>query len=256
LIHPAAIVDPRARVGANVSIGPYTIIDADVEIGEGTTIGSHNVITGITKIGRDNRIFHFTSIGGANQDKKYAGEPTRTEIGDRNTIHEFCTIHRGTIQDEGVTRIGDDNWLMAYTHVAHDCRVGSNTIFANQGSLAGHAHLGDWAVVGGMSGVHQFVRVGAHAMIGAGSIVTQDVPPFVLVDGNPCKPHGINIVGLRRRGFDADTIAAIKRAYKAIYRSGFTLAEAKAELAREAATSDAVRAMAQFLETSERGLLR
>jgi UDP-N-acetylglucosamine acyltransferase len=256
LIHPTAIVDSRAKLATNVSVGPYTIIDGEVEIGEGTTIGSHNVITGITRIGRDNRIFHFASIGGTNQDKKYKGEPTRTEIGDRNTIHEFCTIHRGTVQDEGVTRIGNDNWFMAYTHVAHDCRVGSNTIFANQGSLAGHAHLGDWAVVGGMSGVHQFVRVGAHAMIGAGSIVTQDVPPFVLVDGNPCKPHGINVVGLRRRGFDADSIAAIKRAYKAIYRSGFTLAEAKAELAREAATSEAVRAMAQFLESSERGLLR
>jgi UDP-N-acetylglucosamine acyltransferase len=256
VIHPTAIIDKGARLGANVSVGPYTVIDEGVEIGEGTTIGSHNVITGLTRIGRDNRIFHFCSIGGANQDKKYQGEPTRTEIGERNTFHEFCTIHRGTVQDQGVTRIGDDNWFMAYAHVAHDCIVGDNTVFANNGSLAGHAHIGDWAVIGGFAGVHQFVKVGAHVMIGAGTIVTQDVPPFVLVDGNPCKPHGINSVGLKRRGFDAGEITAIKRAYKVLYRSGLTLAEAKEELAREATKSKAVSAMAQFLETSERGLLR
>ena len=256
LIHATAIIDKRAKLGANVSVGPYTVIDGDVEIGEGTTIGSHNVITGHTRIGRENRIFHFSSIGEANQDKKYKGEPTRTEIGDRNTFHEFCTIHRGTIQDEGVTRIGDDNWFMAYTHVAHDCRVGSNTIFANNASLAGHAHLGDWAVIGGMSGVHQFVRVGEHVMIGAGSIVTQDVPPYVLVDGNPCVPRGINSVGLKRRGFDDASVSAIKQAYKTLYRSKLGLAEAKAELAKQAAESPILGSFVAFLDKSERGLLR
>jgi UDP-N-acetylglucosamine acyltransferase len=255
-IHPTAIVDPRAKLGANVSVGPYTVIDGDVEIGEGTTIGSHNVITGHTRIGRENRIFHFTAIGEANQDKKYRGEPTRTEIGDGNTIREFCTIHRGTVQDEGVTRIGDNNWFMAYTHVAHDCRVGNETVFANNASLAGHAHVGDWAILGGMSGVHQFVRVGEHVMVGAGSIVTQDVPPFVLVDGNPCAPRGINSIGLKRRGFDDASISAIKQAYKTLYRSKLGLAEAKAELAKQAAGADVLRRFVEFLDRSERGLLR
>jgi UDP-N-acetylglucosamine acyltransferase len=255
-LHPTAIVDPRAKLGANVSVGPYTVIDGDVEIGEGTTIGSHNVITGHTRIGRENRIFHFTAIGEANQDKKYRGEPTRTEIGDRNTIREFCTIHRGTVQDEGVTRIGDNNWFMAYTHVAHDCRVGNETVFANNASLAGHAHIGDWAILGGMSGVHQFVRVGEHVMVGAGSIVTQDVPPFVLVDGNPCAPRGINSIGLKRRGFDDASISAIKQAYKTLYRSKLGLAEAKAELAKQAQGADVLRRFVEFLDKSERGLLR
>jgi len=255
-IHPTAVVDKRAKLGAGVTVGPYTVIDGDVEIGEGTTIGSHNVITGHTRIGRDNRIYHFSSIGEANQDKKYKGEPTRVEIGDRNTFHEFCTIHRGTVQDQGVTRIGHDNWFMAYSHVAHDCRVGDNIIFANNASLAGHAHIGDWTVLGGFSGVHQFVRIGAHVMVGAGSIVTQDVPPYVLVDGNPCKPHGINAVGLKRRGFDPEAIMAIKRAYKTLYRSGLGFAEAKIELAVQAAQNATVEPFAAFLETSERGLLR
>jgi UDP-N-acetylglucosamine acyltransferase len=255
-IHPTAVVDKRAKLGASVSVGPYTVIDGDVEIEEGTTIGSHNVITGHTRIGRDNRIYHFASIGEANQDKKYKGEPTRVEIGDRNTIHEFCTIHRGTVQDQGVTRIGNDNWFMAYAHVAHDCRVGDNIIFANNASLAGHAHIADWVVLGGFSGIHQFVRVGAHVMVGAGSIVTQDVPPYVLVDGNPCKPHGINSIGLKRRGFDPEAITAIKRAYKTLYRSGLGFAEAKAELAQQAAGNASVVPFAAFLETSERGLLR
>jgi len=255
-IHPTAIIDKRAKLGANVSVGPYTVIDGDVEIGEGTTIGSHNVITGHTRIGRENRIFHFTAIGEANQDKKYRGEPTRTEIGDGNTIREFCTIHRGTVQDEGVTRIGDNNWFMAYTHVAHDCRVGNETVFANNASLAGHAHIGDWAILGGMSGVHQFVRVGEHVMVGAGSIVTQDVPPFVLVDGNPCSPRGINSIGLKRRGFDDASISAIKQAYKTLYRSKLGLAEAKAELAKQAQGADVLRRFVEFLDRSERGLLR
>jgi len=256
VIHPTAIIDKRARLGANVSVGPYTVIDGDVEIGDGTTIGSHNVITGHTRIGRENRIYHFSSIGEANQDKKYMGEPTRLEIGDRNTIREFCTFNRGTVQDEGVTRIGDDNWFMAYAHVAHDCRVGDNTVFANNASLAGHAHIGDWVIIGGMSGVHQFVRVGAHVMIGAGTIVTQDVPPYVLVDGNPCAPRGINSVGLKRRGFDDAAISAIKQAYKTLYRSKLGLVEAKAELAKQAASAEVLRPFVAFIDQSERGLLR
>jgi UDP-N-acetylglucosamine acyltransferase len=256
VIHPTAIVDKRAKLGAKVSVGPYTVIDGDVEIGDGTAIGSHNVITGHTRIGRENRIFHFTSIGEANQDKKYQGEPTRTQIGDGNTIREFCTIHRGTVQDEGLTRIGDNNWFMAYTHVAHDCIVGNETVFANNASLAGHAHIGDWAILGGMSGIHQFVRVGEHVMVGAGSIVTQDVPPYVLVDGNPCAPRGINSIGLKRRGFDDASIAAIKQAYKTLYRSKLGFAEAKAELAKQAAGADVLRGFVEFLDKSERGLLR
>jgi UDP-N-acetylglucosamine acyltransferase len=255
-IHPTALVDPGARLGVNVSVGPYTVIDGGVEIGDDTVIGSHNVITGLTRIGRGNRIYHFASIGEANQDKKYKGEPTRTQIGDRNTIHEFCTIHRGTVQDEGVTRIGSDNWFMAYSHEAHDCRIGDNTVFANNASLAGHVHVGDWVVLGGFVGVHQFVKIGEHAMIGATSTVLQDVPPFVLVGGNPLATHGVNSVGLKRRGFDAEAIAQIKRAYKTLYRSGLGLAEAKAELDRQAVEASVIRPFVDFLAKSERGLLR
>jgi UDP-N-acetylglucosamine acyltransferase len=177
-VHATAIVDKRAQLGANVSVGPYTVIDGDVEIGAGTTIGAHNVITGHTRIGRDNRIFHFCSIGEANQDKKYKGEPTRLEIGDRNTIREYCSLNRGTVQDAGVTRVGDDNWLMAYCHVAHDCQVGSNTVFANHATLGGHVHIGDWTVLGGFVGVHQFVKIGEHVMAGVSSVILQDVPPY------------------------------------------------------------------------------
>ena len=255
-IHATAIVDKRARLGANVSVGPYTVIDGDVEVGEGTTIGAHNVITGHTRIGRDNRIFHFCSIGEANQDKKYKGEPTRLEIGDRNTIREYCSLNRGTVQDGGVTRIADDNWLMAYCHVAHDCNVGSNTVFANNATLGGHVAIGDWTVLGGFVGVHQFVKVGAHVMAGVSSVITQDIPPYVLVAGNPCATHGINSIGLKRRGFSDEGVAAIKRAYRTLYRSGLSLSEAKAALAKQAAEHDEVRAFAAFLDSSERGILR
>ena len=255
-IHPTAIIDKRAKLGANVSVGPYTVIDGDVEVGEGTTIGAHNVITGHTRIGRDNRIFHFCSIGEANQDKKYRGEPTRLEIGERNTIREYCSLNRGTVQDAGVTRIGDDNWIMAYAHVAHDCRVGSNTVFANHATLGGHVHIGDWTVLGGFVGVHQFVKIGAHVMAGVASVILQDVPPYVTVAGQPCAPHGINSEGLRRRGFTPEAIAAIKRAYRTLYRSGLGLAEARADLEAQAREAPEVRPLVDFLKAAERGILR
>ena len=255
-IHPTAIVAKGAKLGANVVVGPYTVIDGDVEVGEGTTIGAHNVITGHTKIGRDNRIFHFCSIGEANQDKKYKGEPTRVEIGDRNTIREYCSINRGTAQDQGATRLGGDNWIMAYVHIAHDCQVGSNTVFANNATLAGHVEIGDWTILGGFVGVHQFVKVGAHVMAGISSVVTQDVPPFLTIAGQPCAPHGINSEGLKRRGFSPEAIAALKRAYKTLYRSGLTLGDAKAELALQATENAEVRRLLAFLEASTRGILR
>jgi UDP-N-acetylglucosamine acyltransferase len=255
-IHPTAVVDKRARIASDVTVGPYTVIDGEVEIGEGTTIGAHNVLTGRTKIGRRNRIFHFCSIGEANQDKKYKGEPTGLEIGDDNTIREYATINRGTVQDAGVTRIGSDNWIMAYCHVAHDCQVGSHTVFANLTTLGGHVHVGDYAVLGGHSAFHQFVKVGAHAMVGGGSIVLQDVAPYVTVGGSPIATHGINAEGLRRRGFSTESIAALKRAYKTLFKSGLTLAEARADLEKQAQETPEVRALLDFLDHSTRGLLR
>jgi UDP-N-acetylglucosamine acyltransferase len=255
-IHATAIVDKAARLGAGVSVGPYTVIDADVEVGEGTTIGAHNVITGHTKIGRENRIFHFCSIGEANQDKKYQGEPTRVEIGDRNTIREYVSINRGTVQGGGVTRLAHDNWIMAYCHIAHDCQVGSQTVFANNATLAGHVEIGDWTILGGFVGVHQFVKVGAHVMAGISSVITQDVPPFLTVSGHPCAPFGINAEGLKRRGFTPDSIAALKRAYKTLYKSGLSLAEAKAQLAQQAAEIPELAPLAEFLSASTRGIVR
>ena len=255
-IHPTAIVDKRAKLGADVSVGPYSVIDGDVEVGEGTTIGAHNVITGHTRIGRDNRIFHFCSIGEANQDKKYKGEPTRLEVGDRNTIREYCTMNRGTVQEQGVTTVGSDNWIMAYCHVAHDCIVGNHTVFANHATLAGHVEIGDHAILGGFVGVHQFVKVGAHVMLGIASVITQDVPPYVTIAGQPAAPHGINSEGLKRRGFTPEAITALKRAYKTLYKSGLTLADAKAEIAQQAAEAPEVQPLLAFLEGSTRGILR
>ncbi len=255
-IHPTAVVDKRAKLGANVSIGPYTVVDGDVEIGEGTTIGAHNVITGHTRIGRDNRIFHFCSIGEANQDKKYKGEPTRVEIGDGNTVREYCSIHRGTVQDAGLTRVGNDNWIMANCHIAHDCFVGDHTVLANYASLAGHVHIGDYATLGGFVGVHQFVKVGAHVMVAAAVILFQDVPPYVTIGGIPPAPHGINSEGLKRRGFSSEDIAALKKAYRTLYKSGLSIAEAQAELEKQAAAAPHVRAIVDFLATSTRGILR
>ncbi|MGH8692903.1 MAG: acyl-ACP--UDP-N-acetylglucosamine O-acyltransferase, partial [Burkholderiales bacterium] len=214
MIHPTAIVHKDAKLAPDVEVGPFSIIGEHVEIGTGTSIGAHVVIAGRTRIGAKNRIFHHAVLGEIPQDKKYAGEHTTLEIGDGNTIREFCTFHIGTVQDAGVTRLGDDNWVMAYVHLAHDCMVGSHTILANCAQLAGHVHVGDHAIVGGMTGVHQFCRIGVHAMTGAGSVVLADVPPYVIAMGNTAEPHGINSEGLRRRGFNADAINNIRRAYK------------------------------------------
>ncbi|MFK3737174.1 acyl-ACP--UDP-N-acetylglucosamine O-acyltransferase [Massilia sp. TN1-12] len=259
-IHATAIVDPHAELDSSVEVGPYSIVGPNVRIGAGTVVGPHVVIEGHTTIGRDNRIFQFASLGAAPQDKKWAGEPTRLEIGDRNTIREFCTFNLGTVQDEGVTRLGDDNWMSAYTHLAHDCRVGSNTIFSNNAQLAGHVHVGDWAILSGYCGVHQFCKIGAHAFIGMYTSLTQDVPPFVLVSGNPAEAHGINIEGLKRRGFTREQINGLRASYKHLYRSGLTLEEAKAKLAEEeAASAEAaphIRALRAFLDTSTRGIVR
>ena len=256
MIHPSAIVDPGARIGSNVSIGAYSIIGPNVEIGDGTSVGPHVVISGHTRIGRDNRIFQFASLGEVPQDKKYAGEPTRLEIGDRNTIREFCTFNVGTTQDEGVTRIGDDNWIMAYVHIAHDCRVGNKTIFANNSQLAGHVHVDDWAILGGFTGVHQFCRVGAHCMTAVGTVVLQDIPPYVTAAGNTASPFGINSEGLKRRGFSADALLALKRAYRTLYKSGLRLEEARAKLEQDAAAHPEIRPIVDFLAASKRGIIR
>lgn len=256
MIHPTAIVHQSAKVGGAVEIGPYTIVDQHVEIGEGTSIGAHCVITGHTKIGRDNKIFSSVAIGSAPQDKKYAGEPTRLEIGDRNTIRESCSINTGTVQDAGVTRIGNDNWIMAYVHIAHDCHVGNNTIFANCTQLAGHVRIEDWVILGGFTGVHQFCTLGAHAMTAIGSVVVHDVPPYVMAQGDTAKAHGINSEGLKRRGFSAEAINEIRRAYKVLYRNGLTLAEARAALAEPAKLWPEIAVMLEFLGRSTRGIVR
>jgi UDP-N-acetylglucosamine acyltransferase len=255
-IHPTAIVDTRARIAPDVEIGPYAVIGPDVEIGAGCRIGPHAVVTGHTRIGQRNRIFQFTSIGEVPQDKKYQGEPTRLEIGDGNTIREFCTFNCGTMQDAGVTRVGDDNWFMACVHLAHDCQVGSHTVFANNSTLGGHVQVGDYAILGGYTGVHQFCRIGAHSMTGAGSIVRQDVPPFVMTSGSSAKLYGLNVEGLKRRGFTADTITRLNRAYKTLYRSGLTLEQAKEELARQATECPELRVTLDFLSGSGRGIIR
>jgi UDP-N-acetylglucosamine acyltransferase len=255
-IHPTAIVEAGARLGDNVEIGAYSLIGPHVEIGAGSRIGPHCVITGHTRLGRNNRVFQFCSLGGAPQDKKYADEPTRLEIGDDNTIREFCTFNLGTAQDAGVTRIGDRNWIMAYVHIAHDCVVGNDTIFANNATLAGHVTVGDFAILGGFTGVHQFCRIGAHCMIGIAAVIRQDVPPFLTIAGNPAAPFGINSEGLKRRGYDSDALAALKRAYKTLYKSGLPLAEAQAAIAAEAHAQPALQALADFLAEPGRGILR
>jgi UDP-N-acetylglucosamine acyltransferase len=256
MIHPKAIVEPGARLAADVIVGPHAIIGAQVEIGAGSSIGAHAVIEGRTRIGRNNRIHSFAAVGGAPQDKKYAGEDTALEIGDGNTIREYVTINRGTVQDAGVTRIGDDNWIMAYVHIAHDCQVGSHTIFANATQLAGHVHIGDWAILGGVTLVHQYVHIGAHSFSAVGTILVQDVPPYVMVAGQDAKPYGINSEGLRRRGFSAESIGALKRAYRTLYRSGLGLEEASAALQRLAQEHPEVRPIVEFLARSTRGIVR
>lgn len=256
MIHPQAIVDPGARLGRDIEVGPFSVIGPDVEIGDHSWIGPHALIQGPTRIGRENRIFPFTTLGGAPQDLKYAGEPTRLEIGDRNIIRECCTFSRGTAQGAGVTRVGHDNLFMAYVHVAHDCVVGDHTIFANNASLAGHVQVGDHAVLGGFTGVHQFCRVGAHCMTGIATITFKDIPPFVLANGNTAKPYGLNLRGLKRRGFSAQAIEALKQAYKLLYRSGLTLDRALTEIDALAARCPEVAELAAFVRASERGIIR
>jgi UDP-N-acetylglucosamine acyltransferase len=259
-IHPTAIVDPQAELDASVSVGPYSVIGPHVKIASGTTVAAHVVIEGHTTIGRDNRFFQFGSIGAANQDKKYKGEPTELVIGDRNTIREFVTLHVGTVQDKAVTRIGDDNWIMAYCHIAHDCVVGNHTTLANNATLAGHVELGDWVTIGGLTGIHQFVKIGAQAMVGFASAVTQDIPPFMLVDGNPLAVRGVNAVGLRRRDFSNERIAAIKQMHKLLYREGRTLEAAREAIAALAQSNpeaaEDVAAMGTFLAAATRGIAR
>jgi UDP-N-acetylglucosamine acyltransferase len=255
-IHPTANVHRAARIGAGVSIGAFSIIDEQVEIGAGTSIGHHCVITGSTRIGRENRIFHFCSIGEEPQDKKYEEEATRLEIGDRNTIREYCTFNTGTAQDTGVTRVGNDNWIMAYVHVAHDCRVGDHTVFANHATLAGHVDIGDWAILGGFTGVHQFCRVGAHSFCGVGTVLLQDLPPFVICAGNPAAPRSINAEGLKRRGYSAEAIAAIKRAYKLLYRNGLSFDDARTQIAWAAEATPELAPLVAFIAESGRGVIR
>jgi UDP-N-acetylglucosamine acyltransferase len=255
-IHPTAIVEAGAKLARDVSVGPYSVIGAKVEVGEGTWIGTHVVLDGRTRIGRRNRIWHFASIGAPPQDKKYAGEDTAVEIGDGNTIREYVTINRGTALDAGVTRVGDENWIMAYVHFAHDCRIGSHTIFANACQLAGHVAVGDWAIFGATTLVHQFVHVGAHAFTGMGTYLPQDLPPYVRAAGNMAKPYGINSEGLRRRGFAAETINGLKRAYRTLYRSGLALEEARRELESQRAACPEVGLILEFLDATKRGIIR
>jgi UDP-N-acetylglucosamine acyltransferase len=256
MIDPHAIVSDRARLAADVEVGPFTVIGPDVEVGPGTWIGPHAVINGPTTIGRDCRIFQFASIGDEPQDKKYKGEPTRLEIGDRNVFREFCTINRGTAGGHGVTRIGDDNLFMAYAHVAHDCTVGNKCVMANYSVLAGHVELGDWAILAGYAGVHQFCKVGAHAFLGNNAAATRDVPPYLLVSGMPAEPKGINSEGLKRRDFSAQQIANLKNAYRVLYRSGLKLSEATARLAELARTQPEVQPLVDFLGTTTRSIVR
>ena len=259
-IHPTAIVERGAELDESVSVGAYSIVRSGVRIGAGTSVGPHCVIEGRSTIGRDNRIFQFASIGAAPQDKKYAGEPTELHIGDRNTIREFCTFNLGTAQDSAVTRVGNDNWIMAYVHLAHDVQLGNQITLANNATLAGHVHVGDWVTVGGLSGVHQFVKIGAHAFVGFSSAVTQDVPPYMMVDGNPLAVRGMNTEGLRRRGFGTERIAAVKQMHRLLYRSGLTFdraREAIVALAAEVPEAQAdVEMMSEFLALATRGIAR
>jgi len=260
LIHPTALVDPQAELAADVQVGPYAVVGPHVCIGPGSSVGAHCVVEGHTRIGANNRIFQFASVGAAPQDKKYQGEPTRLTIGDGNTIREFVTINTGTVQDGGLTAIGDDNWIMAYVHIAHDCQLGSHTIIANATQLGGHVQVGDWAFLGGLSGVHQFVRVGAHAMTGFQTRLSQDLPPFVTAAGNPAEATGINAEGLRRRGYSAERIAQVKRLHRLIYRQGLTLAAATdqiQQLSGAVPEGDAdIALMLGFLAQAERGIVR
>jgi UDP-N-acetylglucosamine acyltransferase len=255
-IHPTAIIDPKAELDSSVEVGAYTTIGAGVKVDAGTRIASHVVLKGPTTIGKNNQIFQFSSLGEQPQDKKYRDEPTMLEIGNNNTIREFCTFNRGTVQDKGTTKIGNDNWIMAYVHIAHDCQIGNNTIMANNSSLAGHVDIHDYAILGGFTLIHQFCKVGAHVITAVGSVVFKDIPPYVTAAGYDAKPHGINAEGLKRRGFDADKIVQIKRAYKALYRSSLSLEEAKLELAEMQKNCAEINLLSEFLLTSNRGIIR
>jgi UDP-N-acetylglucosamine acyltransferase len=255
-VHPSALVDPRAKLASGVTVGPYSVIGPQVEVGEGTWIGAHVVLDGRMRIGRANKIFHSASLGAPPQDKKYKDEETAVEIGDGNTIREYVTINRGTAQDLGVTRLGDDNWVMAYVHFAHDVQIGSHTIFANACQLAGHVTVGDWAIFGATTLVHQFVHIGAHAFTGMGTYLPQDLPPYVTAAGNMARPYGINSEGLKRRGFTPEDIAALKRAYRTLYRSGLALAAARAQLEAQVSECRHVRELVEFLDRSKRGIIR
>jgi UDP-N-acetylglucosamine acyltransferase len=257
-IHPTAIVDAKAELAASVTVGPYAVIGPEVRIGEGTQIGPHCVIEGRTTIGRNNRFYQFSSIGAMPQDMSHGGEVTELVIGDRNTIREFCTFNTGTFKEQGVTRVGSDNWIMAYVHLAHDVQVGDRTVLANNVTLAGHVHVGDWAVIGGLSGVHQFVHVGAHSMIGFQGHVAQDVAPFMTVDGNPLAMRAVNLTGLKRRGFSEDRQRVVRQMHKLIFRSGATLEQAKAEVEalRGQGGDEDIQTMLDFLAASTRGLVR
>jgi UDP-N-acetylglucosamine acyltransferase len=259
-IHPTAIIHEGAQLHPSVTVGAYSIIGAHVSIGAGTQVGPHCVVEGHTTIGTDNHIFQFASLGAQPQDKKYAGEPTQLIIGDRNTIREFCTFNTGTSQDACITRVGHDNWVMAYVHIAHDCVVGNNTILANNATLAGHVHLGDWVILGGLTGVHQFVKIGAHAMAGFASRVAQDVPPYMMIEGNPLAVRGFNQEGLRRRGFTPDRLKAVKQMHKLLYRQGLTLEAAQLAMAdlhhQIPEAQQDIALMQSFLESSTRGIAR
>ena len=259
-VHPSALVDSRAELADGVRIGAYTIIGPDVRIGARTTIASHCVIEGHTRIGQDNRVWQFCSLGANPQDKKYAAEPTELHIGDRNTVREFCTFNRGTAQDRGVTSLGDDNWMMAYVHLAHDCQVGDRTIFANNAQIAGHVHVGDWVILGAYTCVHQFVHMGAHSMTAMGTVLLQDLPPFVTASGNTASAHGVNSEGLKRRQFSPERLATIKTMHRALYRQGHTIEQARAAIAALALTpgeaADDVGLMLDFLTQATRGIVR
>jgi UDP-N-acetylglucosamine acyltransferase len=256
VIHPQAIVDPRARLGEGVHVGAFSIIGAEVEIGAGTWIGPHVVINGPARIGANNKIFQFSSIGEAPQDLKYAGEPTRLEIGDRNTIRECCTFSRGTVGGGALTQVGSDSLFMAYTHIAHDCRVGNHVVFANNATLAGHVEVGEYAILGGFVGIHQFCKVGAHTMLGVATITFKDIPPFLMVHGNTATPHGLNVRGLKRRGFSESAVAALKDAYKTVYRTGLTVDEALQQLAPLMAQYPEVATFTDFIRNAKRGIIR
>ena len=255
-IHPTAIIDTSAELDSSVEVGPYSIIGANVKLDAETRIAGHVIINGPTVIGKNNQIFQYSSLGEAPQDKKYAGEPTLLEIGDSNTIREFCTFNRGTIQDKGTTKIGSHNWIMAYVHIAHDCTIANHAILANNSSLAGHVDIDDYAILGGFTLIHQFCKIGSHVITAVGSVVFKDIPPYVTAAGYDAKPHGINAEGLKRRGFTAESILQIKRAYKALYRNGLTLEEAKVELATMQLSTPEIKLLTDFLNISTRGIIR